>query len=240
MDLDSHPKTEPDLLFSFVGAIRSHRCRAPILGLRHPDSVVEDTQGFVFYDPDAADYRKRREHFVDTLVRSRFVLCPRGRGTSSIRLYETLAAGRVPVITGRPVGAPPGPRWPEFSLRVPEDQVARLPALLEQTSVRWPEMSARAAESSPSGSPRMSPSTGSCRPAPVWRTVWRVARMRALPWSEGASFASASRPQRLDREPGRSTLFVRLALVGGREPRRKGGGDPGPAGQATRHPKACE
>ena len=42
--------------------------------------------------------KARKESFVDVLSKSRSVLCPRGVGVQSIRFFETLSAGRVPVL----------------------------------------------------------------------------------------------------------------------------------------------
>jgi hypothetical protein len=140
--LDS-PK-EADLLFSLIGS-PSHRCRRPLFELRHPDAVVEPVRGFTFYDSSSIDFEARRERFRDVLVRSRFVLCPRGKGTSSIRLYETLAAGRVPVIVADDWVAPAGPDWERFSIRWPEGRTDGLVDLLEERDRDWPAMSTAAA-----------------------------------------------------------------------------------------------
>ena len=86
---------EPDLLWSFVGSL-SHPARRPLLSVRHPDALVEEVPPFVFWDTAQPDFHARRDHFRSVLMRSRFVLCPRGRGTSTYRLYEVLAAGRIP------------------------------------------------------------------------------------------------------------------------------------------------
>jgi hypothetical protein len=130
----------PDLLFSFVGS-RSHRVRRDVLALRHARAVVEDVGRFTFYAP-GADHAERRRHFHETLLRSKFVLCPRGKGTSSIRLYEVLAAGRVPVIVADDWAAPEGPEWGTFAIRWPEDRVAELP---DELAAREPEFEQRAA-----------------------------------------------------------------------------------------------
>lgn len=137
-------KTEPHLLFSFLGS-RSHPARHKILELTHPKAIVEDTSGFVFYDrsnPEAHD--RQRAHYATTLSASKFVLCPRGAGTSSFRLFETLAAGRVPVIIGDEWVALPGPDWDTCSLRVPEAKIATIPVLLEAAEARYPRLSASA------------------------------------------------------------------------------------------------
>ena len=61
---------------------------------------------------------------------SKFILCPRGLGSSTIRVQEAMQAGRVPVIIAIDWVAPTGPAWEEFSLRVPEGLVSDIPALL--------------------------------------------------------------------------------------------------------------
>lgn len=135
----------PDLLFSFVGSPTA-RCRRPLFDLRHPDAVVEQVQGFTFWSADSSGFRQRQARFRQILARSRFVLCPRGNGTSSFRLYETLAAGRVPVIISDDWVAPSGPDWHAFSLRWPERKVDDLVEWLEQRNVDWPQLSTAACQ----------------------------------------------------------------------------------------------
>ncbi|MBE7157880.1 MAG: exostosin family protein, partial [Rhodospirillales bacterium] len=76
--------------------------------------------------------------------RSKFVLCPRGVGTSSIRLFETLAAGRVPVIISDQWVPALGPDWKKISLRLRESEIASIPRLLATAEEQYPQM-ARAA-----------------------------------------------------------------------------------------------
>jgi hypothetical protein len=132
----------PDLLFSFVGS-NSASCRELIFRLRHPSSIVEQVHDFMFWDSSSPGFGERRRRYSDVLNRSRFVLCPRGRGTSSFRLYETLAHGRVPVIISNEWVAPIGPNWDAFSIRVSEND-ARLVQILEAQDENWPRMSAAA------------------------------------------------------------------------------------------------
>jgi exostosin family protein len=144
------PRTgeDPDLLFSFCGA-RTHPVRGAVLALEHPRGLVRDTTGISFFgwDDEARDQHSdaAREQYVATVQRSKFVLCPRGHGPSSFRLYETLAAGRVPVVISDDWLAPPRIDWGACSVRVPESDVARMPQLLGDLERRWPEMSRAAA-----------------------------------------------------------------------------------------------
>ena len=77
---------------------RRRQCVRRIYALRHRRCVVERVTNFTFWDSKAPVFEERRHRFREVLEASKFVLCPRGQGTSSIRLYETLASGRVPVI----------------------------------------------------------------------------------------------------------------------------------------------
>ena len=134
----------PDLLFSFLGA-RTHPVRAGILALEHPRSIVEDTSALNCFpwvsdeDPDDR-LRSARTRYRAVVGRSKFVLCPRGHGPSSFRLYETLCAGRVPVVISDDWLAPPRVNWGGCVLRVPERDVQRLPQILEEYETRWPIM----------------------------------------------------------------------------------------------------
>ena len=127
----SEPASPPDLLFSFVGS-RTHPCRNEVFRLEHPRGDVRPVDGFLFHDPGSRDFRRRRRDFAQSLQRSAFVLCPRGHGTSSIRLYETLAAGRVPVVISDDWVPPRGPDWDDIAIRWPEADIARLPMWLER------------------------------------------------------------------------------------------------------------
>ena len=136
----AEPLEAPDLLFSFI-ASPSSRCRRALFELRHPDAVIEKVRGFTFYDPGSPDFERRRQRFRSIMKRSRFVLCPRGRGTSSIRLYEALAHGCVPVIISDDWVAPDGPDWESFSIRWPESDAAGIVKMLEERDAEWPQMS---------------------------------------------------------------------------------------------------
>jgi hypothetical protein len=136
---------DPDLLFSFVGSATAP-CRMPLLGLRHPDAIIEVVRDFMFWDTQAPRFEDHRIRFQEVLRRSRFVLCPRGRGTSSIRLYEALAAGRVPVIISDDWVEPAGPNWDAFSLRWPEGRTEGLVELLEDRAPGWRRMSEAASQ----------------------------------------------------------------------------------------------
>lgn len=137
----------PDLLFSFMGA-SNHKVRRQVLGLTHPRAYIEDTSHIKIYhfDADADEEERALRHrlFAEVMRRSKFVLCPRGYGTSSFRVFETLHAGRVPVIISDEWVEPSGPDWELCSLRVREADVKKIPALLEAQERNFEKMSQNA------------------------------------------------------------------------------------------------
>ena len=71
--------------------------------------------------------------YAETLQQSVFALCPSGSGPNSIRLWEALGYGAIPVILANTLALPGDPAlWRQATLRVPEtaEAVAALPAQL--------------------------------------------------------------------------------------------------------------
>jgi len=122
------PSAEPRHLFSFLGSAATHPVRRRVLALRHPRALVVDTQAEAAAGARPEDYRGR---YARSVQESAFVLCPRGGGTASFRLFETMMLGRAPVIVSDGWVPPVGPDWESFSVRVAEDAVEEIPALLE-------------------------------------------------------------------------------------------------------------
>ncbi len=125
------PSSEPDLLFSYMGRL-GHPVREAIVRLSHPRAVIEDTSRLSFFGATTDEVSQQKRRYAEVVRRSKFVLCPVGSGTSSFRLFETMAAGRVPVIVSDDWVPPVGPDWDTFSLTIPERKVRDLPAILER------------------------------------------------------------------------------------------------------------
>ena len=131
---DTQPYRESrTYLFSFVGSRLTSSVRNSVLGLRHDRCFLRDTAGDVAYESRQAPetYRRFRAEYREVLTKSSFVLCPRGVGASSFRLFETMRAGRVPVVISDAWVPPLGLPWEEFSIRIPEGEVDSIPAVLE-------------------------------------------------------------------------------------------------------------
>jgi hypothetical protein len=150
---------EPDLLFSFRGDGSNSRVRSAMLELSHPRAVLEDTRGVNFFDGSPERFGEAslaaQLAYAELVARSKFILCPRGSGVSSFRLYETLSAGRVPVVISNDWLPPPRVDWDACTVRIREDAVDTIPVVLENLEPCWPALveagqAATAAHFSPS------------------------------------------------------------------------------------------
>ena len=128
------PDQIPSQLFSFVGTAAAHPVRRRIVELDHPEAIIFDASAEALRSGQSMQQLRGAEDFVERYARSAhesaFIICPRGGGTSSFRLFEAMMLGRVPVIVSDQWVAPRGPDWGAFSVRVPEARVADIPALL--------------------------------------------------------------------------------------------------------------
>ena len=145
------PRTA-DVLYSFLGrhcrwGTPGSRVRREIFTIRDDRAIIHDSSQFLRLDGTggARGYNQRQEErYAELLGRSKFILCPRGLGTSSYRLYETLRAGRVPVVLSDGWVPPVGPEWEKFAILVPEKHVTDMPGILRAAEPRWEEMAAGA------------------------------------------------------------------------------------------------
>ena len=130
------PTADLPYLFSFVGAVGNAAVRGELATLTHPRGYFQDTTAefarVLQREMAAAERSDYHRHYAQISKASKFVLCPRGLSVSSIRLFETMKMGRVPVILSDGWVEPPGPGWEKFAIRVAERDVARLPDILEE------------------------------------------------------------------------------------------------------------
>lgn len=124
----------PTRLYSFIGDIRGIPVREALATLSHPRGFIRDTGSDPANDDASGPDEAARFHgeFAATLADSKFSLCPRGAGTSTFRLFESMRAGRVPVILSDDWVAPEGPDWDLFSLRIAERDAHRVPEILSR------------------------------------------------------------------------------------------------------------
>ena len=77
---------------------------------------------------------KERQEYLKSLKDSAFILCPRGTGPSSLRIWEALVSARIPVILANDLLLPEGIDWESCSLKITEDSVETLSSQLRDIS----------------------------------------------------------------------------------------------------------
>lgn len=135
------PAHVKDVYYSFIGCaslqmlgLAGYRVRDPLITMRHPaDCVVKRRQNWHFW----CDEQKQKlfsQEYMDVLARSRFALCPRGSGPSTIRFWEALQAGAIPVLLADDMSLPEEIDWDSAIVRVAEKDVLKIPTILAQIS----------------------------------------------------------------------------------------------------------
>lgn len=129
------------LLFSFEGTGTSRvRRRLFALDLDPDEALVRDTSpSYKHFDHSSPGRLSGQRRYVETMMRSRFVLCPRGVGTGTLRLFEAMSLGVAPVLLSDRYVLPRGPRWEQFLVRVPERRVRRLAPTLRRLAASSPQ-----------------------------------------------------------------------------------------------------
>jgi hypothetical protein len=119
--------TPKDLLFSFAGR-ESHRVRRQLFAQKfnRPDVLVEDTSRYYHFADDPGNRARVRHDYWQMAARSKYALCPRGAGLSSMRIFEMMETGVPPVIVADDWLPPLGPSWKEFALFVPEREISSI------------------------------------------------------------------------------------------------------------------
>jgi hypothetical protein len=110
------------------------------------DLVVQDTSHFNAFTHSNDGKEGDQRRYLEICRRSKFLLCPRGVGASSIRLFEALRLGIAPIIVSDAWLPCKGPDWKRCAIVVKERDVGRLEEIVSEYESRWREMGVAARE----------------------------------------------------------------------------------------------
>ena len=143
---------ERKYLYSFMGGYQPRDymsfIRSDIYKIKHPDNTFIKNTGIwhfndvVFHEKQSADgeLNMTDKHINNTdtynrvLLDSRYSLCPSGSGPNSIRLWESLAIGSIPILLSDHLELPKHQLWSKAILRVRESDVNKLSQILDKIS----------------------------------------------------------------------------------------------------------
>jgi glycosyltransferase involved in cell wall biosynthesis len=93
----------------------------------------QQIQGEALQQAELGAQQERELEYRDVMSRSRFALCPSGTGPNSIRFWEAIEFGCIPVLLADTLALPgPDDAWDRAIVRVPESRegVARIPSII--------------------------------------------------------------------------------------------------------------
>tara|TARA_R110002074_G_scaffold268386_2_gene440471 strand:+ start:882 stop:1868 length:987 start_codon:yes stop_codon:yes gene_type:complete len=140
-----------DIYYSFIGGYNPScyltKIRYNILKMKHhKKSYVKSTKGWHFenivYQEQVRDIKinelQKKTHDNSTtiynmvLLRSRYSLCPSGSGPNSIRLWESLAVGSIPILLADTLELPKHELWKKAILFVSEKYINNIVEILSK------------------------------------------------------------------------------------------------------------
>lgn len=143
---------ERQLLYSFHGAYNPKLylsdVRKNLFEMDHPENTSVKNIGRWFYEPIVYSAKQNKNGEVNTtgqyeectksynklLLGSRFSLCPSGSGPNSIRFWESLGSGAIPILLSDSLELPEHELWDQAIVRVLEKDVEKIPEILGEIS----------------------------------------------------------------------------------------------------------
>jgi hypothetical protein len=84
-------------IFSFYGAFGTHPIRNQLYQFNSVNTPIIDTGEWHYYK-SSSEREKQENVYKSMICNTIFNICPQGTGVSTIRLYESMAAGTIPVV----------------------------------------------------------------------------------------------------------------------------------------------
>lgn len=155
--LEPRPDILTEYLWSFVGTVRTApRLRGAVMQLKDErahavdataltrPTTVDASDGQTPFDAHVQQIASTFGDYTESIHRAKFVVCPRGIGPSSQRLFEAMQAGRCPVIISDEWLPPIGVDWETCSIRIAESDLKALPDILREREAEAEQLGAEA------------------------------------------------------------------------------------------------
>lgn len=135
------PALKKDILYSFIGFKNTHWTRDEIFKMHHiKNSIIIERKEWHFWinkknsEQLKLKQEKEKKEYQDVLSRSIFSLCPRGTGASTIRFWESLQAGSIPILISDDMKLPSFFDWESCLIKIKEKDVKKIPGILSKIS----------------------------------------------------------------------------------------------------------
>jgi hypothetical protein len=118
--------TPKDIFFSFVGCYTTHELRKRMKQRLNGENIIYRDAYYItpeFYISQQSS--NTESEFINVVSRSRFGLCPRGSSPSSVRFWECLKAGTIPILISDNWKLPQWD-WENTIVQIPEDEFNKM------------------------------------------------------------------------------------------------------------------
>ena len=127
------PAKIKDIFYSFIGnaSPRTHPLRQALLRMPLLENCVIKARETWHFHVSIELKEEYKKEYQDVLARSRYSLCPRGAGPGTIRFWESLRAGAIPVVFADDLALPAEVNWDDCIIRIPEKDLYLLNNILQ-------------------------------------------------------------------------------------------------------------
>jgi len=139
------------LLYSFCGASTSwvrKKLFKKYFNVNSKDFLIRCSNDYFHWDNrdklNLSDKENYQKQYAASICNSQFVLCPKGAGASSIRLFEVMQSGRVPVIISDSWIPISGIDWNECAVFIRESEISLIDRILRENQPRLASLSLNA------------------------------------------------------------------------------------------------
>lgn len=125
-------------LFSFMGSTTTHSVRKKLVEL-YPNFCIDSKHHWGLDKSLKSEIKNDIQYkYIESINNSIFCLCPRGTGVSTIRLFESMSMGCIPVIISDNYQPPliDFLNWDEFSVTVAEKDIDKIEIILNNISMK--------------------------------------------------------------------------------------------------------
>lgn len=114
-------------LYSFQGRDSSNVRKQLFAQPPQTGALIENTTSiYSGFGGQLPNHRENQLRYFEVMRESNFVLCPRGVGAGSIRLFEAMSLGVAPVILSDRWILPEGPDWVSCAIRLKESEISNI------------------------------------------------------------------------------------------------------------------
>lgn len=128
----NNKESDDKMLFSFMGTPKTHNVRKKLISL-YPNNCFDSGVSWGVC-PNLSINKKSEisNKYTDLVNNSVFSLCPRGTGISTIRLFEVMGMGSIPVIIADNYCPPMKDNldWSSFSVTIKEKDISEIKNIL--------------------------------------------------------------------------------------------------------------